>query len=69
MSQSAVNSPNIKLPVPVHHKDLWSLHGKCIAHFWSAKDRTSRIQNQVLLRCMPNTKAGFEIYMVSIDED
>ncbi|MEK7718953.1 MAG: TlpA disulfide reductase family protein [Bacteroidota bacterium] len=39
-------------------------------HFWSAKDRTSRIQNQVLVEVYAKYKSrGFEIYMVSIDED
>jgi peroxiredoxin len=72
MSQSAVNSPNIKLPdVSGIDRDLWSLHGKVVLlHFWSAKDRTSRIQNQVLVELYAKYKhKGFEIYMVSIDDD
>ena len=72
MNQVAVNSPDIKLPDAsglIH--ELWSLHGKYVLlHFWSAKDRTSRIQNQVLVELYAKFKhKGFEIYMVSIDED
>ena len=72
MSQSAVNSPNIKLPdISGIDRELWSLHGKYVLlHFWSAKDRTSRIQNQVLVELYAKYKhKGFEIYMVSIDDD
>ena len=72
MAQSAVNSPNIKLPdVLGIERDLWSLHGKCVLlHFWSAKDRTSRIQNEVLVELYAKFKhKGFEIYMVSVDDD
>jgi peroxiredoxin len=72
MAQSAVNSPNIKLPdVSGIERDLWSLHGKCVLlHFWSAKDRTSRIQNEVLVELYAKFKhKGFEIYMVSVDDD
>lgn len=72
MSQSAVNSPNIKLPdASGITRDLWSLHGKnVLLHFWSAKDRTCRIQNQVLVELYAKYKSkGFEIYMVSIDDD
>jgi peroxiredoxin len=72
MAQSAVNSPNIKLPdVAGIERELWSLHGKYVLlHFWSAKDRTSRIQNQVLVELYAKFKhKGFEIYMVSVDDD
>jgi peroxiredoxin len=72
ISQSAVNSPNLKLPdASGIERDLWSLHGKVVLlHFWSSKDRTSRIQNQVLVELYAKYKhRGFEIYMVSIDED
>lgn len=72
MAQSAVNSPNIKLPdTSGIDRDLWSLHGKSVlVHFWSAKDRTSRIQNQVLVELYAKFKhKGFEIYMISIDDD
>jgi hypothetical protein len=72
LSQSAVNSPNIKLPdASGIDRDLWSLHGKYVlVHFWSAKDRTSRIQNQVLAEIYTKYKhKAFEIYMVSVDDD
>ena len=72
MAQSAVNSPNIILPdASGIERDLWSLHGKCVLlHFWSAKDRTSRIQNEVLVELYAKFKhKGFEIYMVSVDDD
>ena len=72
MSQKAVNSPNIKLPDAFGiERELWSLHGKYVLlHFWSAKDRTSRIQNQVLVELYAKYRnKGFEIYMVSVDED
>ncbi|MCK9638736.1 MAG: AhpC/TSA family protein [Prolixibacteraceae bacterium] len=72
MSQSAVNSPNIKLPdVSGITRDLWSLHGKnVLLHFWSAKDKTCRIQNQVLVELYAKYKSrGFEIFMVSVDDD
>jgi len=72
LSQSAVSSPNIKLPdISGIDRDLWSLHGKCVLlQFWSAKDRTSRIQNQVLVELYAKYKhKGFEIFMVSVDDD
>lgn len=72
MSQSAVNSPNIKLPdTSGINRELWSLHGKhVLLHFWSAKDRTSRIQNQVLVELYAKYKhKNFEIFMVSVDDD
>ena len=72
MNQSTVNSPNIKLPDAAGiTRELWSLHGKYVLlHFWSAKDRTSRIQNQVLVELYAKFRhKGFEIYMVSIDND
>jgi peroxiredoxin len=72
LSQSAVNSPNIKLPdVFGIERDLWSLQGKnVLLQFWSAKDRTSRIQNEVLAELYSKYKnKGFEIYMVSVDDD
>jgi peroxiredoxin len=72
ISQSAVNSPNLKLPDSSGiERDLWSLHGKVVLlHFWSSKDRTSRIQNQVLVELYAKYKhRGFEIYMVSVDEE
>ncbi len=72
MSQSAVNSPNIKLPdVSGIDRELWSLHGKFVLlHFWSAKDRACRIQNQVLVELYAKYRhKGFEIFMVSVDDD
>jgi len=72
ISQSAVNSPNIKLPDSSGiERDLWSLQGKVVLlHFWSAKDRTSRIQNQVLVELYAKYRQrGFEIYMVSVDDE
>jgi peroxiredoxin len=72
MSQAAVNSPNVKLPDAMGIiRDLWSLQGKYVLlHFWSAKDRTCRIQNEVLTELYAKYKnKGFEIYMVSVDDD
>ena len=72
ISQTAINSPNIQLPdVTGIQRELWSLHGKYVLlHFWSAKDRTSRIQNQVLTELYAKYRSkGFEIYMVSVDDD
>ncbi|MCE1198010.1 MAG: AhpC/TSA family protein [Marinilabiliales bacterium] len=72
MDQKAVNSPNIKLPdVYGVEKDLWSLHGKCVLlQFWSAKDKSSRIMNEMLTELYARFKPkGFEIFMVSIDDN
>ena len=72
MSQNAVNSPDIKLPdASGIDRTLSSLRGKTVLlHFWSAKDRTSRIQNPVLVELYSKYKhRGFEIYMVSVDDD
>jgi Thioredoxin-like/Domain of unknown function (DUF4369) len=72
VKNNAVNSPNIVLPdADGHNKELWSLHGKYVLlHFWSAKDRASRIVNPVLSEIYQKYKSrGFEIYMVSIDND
>jgi peroxiredoxin len=72
ISENAINSPDIKLPDAYGvERNLWSLHGKhVLLHFWSAKDRTSRIQNQVLVELYAKYKSrGFEIYMVSVDDD
>ena len=68
----AVNSPNIILPdADGHERNLWSLHGKYVLlHFWSAKDRASRIVNPVLSAIYSKFKnRGFEIFMVSVDND
>ena len=72
MSQNAVNSPDIKLPDAsgIDHT-LSSLRGKTVLlQFWASKDRTCRIQNQMLVELYAKFKhRGFEIYMVSIDDD
>jgi hypothetical protein len=72
LKNNAVNSPNIVLPdADGHQRDLWSLHGKYVLlHFWSAKDRASRIVNPVLSEIYQKFKnRGFEIFMVSVDDD
>ena len=72
IKNNAVNSPNIVLPdADGHVRDLWSLHGKYVLlHFWSAKDRASRIVNPVLSEVYHKYKSrGFEIFMVSVDND
>lgn len=72
ISQNAINSPDIKLPDAAGiTRTLSSLRGKTVLlHFWSAKDRTSRIQNQVLVELYSKfIRKGFEIYMVSVDDD
>jgi len=72
IKNNAVNSPNIVLPdADGHVRDLWSLHGKYVLlHFWSAKDRASRIVNPVLSEVYHKFKSrGFEIFMVSVDND
>ena len=72
LKEKAVNSPNIILPdADGHEKNLWSLRGKYVLlHFWSAKDRASRIVNPVLTELYNKFKSrGFEIFMVSVDTD
>jgi len=72
MQENAVNTPNINLPdADGHERSLWSLHGKYVLlHFWSAKDRASRIVNPVLSEIYNKFKnRGFEIFMVSVDND
>ncbi len=72
VKNNAVNTPNIVLPdADGRARDLWSLHGKYVLlHFWSAKDRTSRIVNPVLAELYQKFKnRGFEIFMVSVDND
>jgi peroxiredoxin len=72
ISENGMNSPDIKLPdVSGIDRSLTSLRGKTVLlHFWSAKDRTSRIQNQMLVELYAKFKhRGFEIYMVSVDDD
>ncbi len=72
ITQAAVNSPDINLPDQNGiTRRLSSLQGKTVLlQFWSAKDRTSRIQNEVLTELYDKYKnRGFEIYMVSVDTD
>ncbi|MEI6138478.1 MAG: TlpA disulfide reductase family protein [Mariniphaga sp.] len=72
IKDKAVNSPNIVLPDAFgNERNLWSLHGKYVLlHFWSAKDRASRIINPVLSEIYAKYKnKGLEIFMVSIDND
>jgi len=72
LKEKAVNSPNVVLPDPLGiERNLWSLHGKYVLlHFWSAKDRASRIVNPVLSEIYAKYKSkGFEIFMVSVDND
>ena len=72
LQQNAVNSPNIILPdADGHERSIWSLHGKYVlVHFWSAKDRASLIVNPVLSELYNKFKSkGFEIFMVSVDDD
>lgn len=72
ISKSGSNSPDIILP-DRNGKDisLSSLRGKIVMiQFWSAKDRTSRIQNQALNELYTKYKSkGLEIYQVSIDTE
>jgi peroxiredoxin len=72
IAENGVNSPDIKLPNS-NGRDisLSSMSGKIILiQFWSAKDRTSRIQNQALAELYNKYKSrNFEIYQVSIDTD
>lgn len=72
LQENAVNTLNIVLPdADGREKSLWSLHGKYVlVHFWSAKDRASRIVNPVLSEIYTKFKnSGFEIFMVSVDND
>lgn len=72
LKQNAVNTPNILLPdADGRERSLWSLHGKYVlVHFWSAKDRASLIVNPVLSEIYDKFKnRGFEIFMVSVDND
>jgi len=72
LQENAVNTPNIALPdADGRERTLWSLRGKYVlVHFWSAKDRASRIVNPVLSEIYNKFKnRGFEIFMVSVDND
>lgn len=72
IQEQGENSPDINLPNP-NGDDiaLSSLRGKYVLlQFWSAVDRGSRIQNEVLVDAYKKYKRkGFEIYQVSIDEN
>jgi len=72
IKENAVNTPNVVLPdADGREKSLWSLHGKYVLlHFWSAKDRASRIVNPVISEIYNKYKnRGFEVFMVSVDTD
>ncbi|NEW82189.1 MAG: AhpC/TSA family protein [Mariniphaga sp.] len=72
LQENAVNTTNIALPdADGRERTLWSLRGKYVlVHFWSAKDRASRIVNPVLSEIYNKFKnRGFEIFMVSVDND
>lgn len=72
LESKAVNSPDIILPDP-NGKEiaLSSLRGKYVLlHFWSAKDRGSRMLNPVIVENYKIYKRkGLELYMVSVDDD
>lgn len=72
IAANGVNSPDIKLPnYNGREISLSSLSGKIVLiQFWSAQDRTSRIQNQALVELYNKYKSrNFDIYQVSIDTD
>ncbi len=72
IDKNGVNSPNISLPdYNGRQVSLSSLKAKVILiQFWSALDRTSRIQNEALVDLYAKYKSkGLEIYQVSIDTD
>ena len=72
IEENGTNSPEIILP-DVSGKDvaLSSLRGKVVLlQFWAAIDRSSRIQNPVLVELYKKYKSrGFEIYQISVDEN
>ena len=72
ISKNSINSPDIILPnYNGREIALSSLRGKIVLiQFWSAKDRTSRVQNHALTELYSKYKSkGLEIYQVSIDTD
>lgn len=72
IAQNGTNSPDIILPDERGNQTaLSSLMGKIVlVQFWSATDRTSRIQNQALRELYSKYKSrGLEIYQVSVDTD
>ena len=72
IEEHGVNSPDIVLPnVKGKEVALSSYRGKVVlVHFWSAIDRSSRFQNEVLKANYKKYHSkGFDIYQVSIDQD
>jgi peroxiredoxin len=72
IDKNGVNSPDIKLPNANGRViSLSSIDSKVILiHFWSALDKTSRIQNAALVDLYRKYKSkGLEIYQVSVDTD
>lgn len=72
IEQFGSNSPDIALPDSDGKEvKLSDLNAKyTLVQFWSAKDKTSRILNPVLVENYKNYKnKGFEIYQVSVDTD
>jgi peroxiredoxin len=72
IQENGSNSPDIVLPDKNGKQvALSSLRGKYVLlHFWSAKDRGSRIVNETLVELYRKFgNKGLEIYQVSIDDD
>lgn len=72
IQEQGKNSPDIVLPTPDGKEiSLASLQGKFVLlHFWAAVDKTSRIQNEVLVELYKKFgRKNFEIYQVSLDTD
>jgi peroxiredoxin len=72
IEEAGSNSPDIVLPNPDGKEiALSSLRGKYVLlQFWSAVDKSSRIQNPVLVELYRKYRGKkFEIYQVSIDEN
>jgi peroxiredoxin len=72
IQEQGKNSPDIVLPnTKGENISLSTLQGKYVLlQFWSAKDRSSRVINELLVEVYRNFKSkGLEIYQVSIDDD
>ena len=72
IQEEGTNSPEITLPTPEGKNVLLSsLRGKYVLlQFWAAVDKSSRIQNPVLVELYQKYKnKNFEIYQVSADEN
>lgn len=72
IQEQGENSPDVTLPNPEGEDiSLSSFRGKVVlVQFWSAVDRGSRIQNQVLVDAYKKYKRkGFEIYQISVDQN